>query len=113
MKEKLQLVKFFIVDLFGWTRSLFIFVFRSIKRPGVFYGFNSYFWACKFAQKRTNKWKDRWNQSGKKQGVLPLNDTHLIVCSAAELKLYKKRKFINKKINPRKLIKKSYYTTTL
>lgn len=111
MKEKLQLVKYFFIDSFGWCRSLFIVVFKSIKRPGVFYGYYSYFWACKFAQKRTNKWKPKWDQMGKKQGVLPLNDTHLIVCSAAELVHYKKKKLINKKIKSRKAIKKSYYTS--
>jgi hypothetical protein len=113
MKEKLQLIKYFFIDTFGWCRSLWLFLFRSIRKPAVFYGYNSYFWACKYAQKRTDKWKARWNQAGKKQGVFPLNDTHLYVCSAAELKLLKKRNIVNKKLNPRKAIKKSYFTTKL
>lgn len=110
-KEKLQLLKYFFIDSYGLMKSIFVYYLRSVRRPSIFSGYHSYYWACKFAQKRSDKWKPKWDQMGKKQGVLPLDDTRLIVCSAMELKFYKKKGFINKKLKPRKAIKKSYYTT--
>ena len=112
MKTKIQQIKFFFIDVWGWVRSLFIYCFRTIKRPAIFHGYSSYYWACKFADKRTKKWSHKWDQMGRIQGVLPIDDTHLIVCSKAELKFYKKKKIVNKKLHLRKAIKKSYYNTT-
>lgn len=110
MKEKIQLIKFFFIDIYGWIRSLFILTFRTIKRPSVFYGYDSYYFACKFADKRTKLWDKKWDQMGKQQGVFPIED-RLLVCSKMELKVYQKRNMMSKKFNPRKVIRKSYYTT--
>jgi hypothetical protein len=111
IKIKLELIKYFFIDSYGWCRSLFVCVFRNIKKPGIFYGYASYFWACKYADKRTRNWQTKWDQSGKQQGVFPLEQTKLITCSKLELKIFKKKKLISKKLKPRKAIKKSYYTT--
>lgn len=112
-KEKFQLIKFFFIDSYGWARSLFLFIFRSIKRPCVFYGYANLYWATKYANKRTKNWKTKWDQSGKQQAVFPIGELNLLTCSKMELRLYKKKKLINKKLNPRKAMKKSYYTTAL
>lgn len=112
-KETLKAIGYFFVDCFGWILSLLIYVFRPISRPGIFYGFSAYYWAGKYAEKRTNKWKCYWDQDGKQQGVFPLTDTKLLVCSKLELTVYKKKGLIDKKFKPRKAIKKSYYTTNL
>ena len=111
IKEYLQTIKYFVIDTWGWCNSLFIYYFRSIKKVGIFYGYCSYYWASKYAEKRTKNWKCKWDQSGKKQGVFPIADSKLITCSVLELKGLKKRKLINKNFKPRKAIKKSYYTT--
>ena len=112
-KELVKKVKLSIIDSVGFIKSCFIIVFHPISKPGIFTGYLSFWFAKKYADKRTKKWKDKWDQSGKKQGVLPLTDTSLIVCSASELKYFKKRKLINGKINPRKAIRKSYYKTEI
>lgn len=112
-KEIIQRIKFFFIDTFGWCKSLWIFLFKDIRRPGIFYGYQSYYWASKYAEKRTRKWKCKWDQKGRQQGTFPIEDIKLLVCSALELKLYKKAGIISKKLKPRKAIKKSYYTTSL
>jgi hypothetical protein len=113
LKLKIQIIKYFFLDIFGWIHSLWIYCFRSIKIPGIFYGYCAYYWASKYAEKRTKNWDREWDQAGKKQGVLPLSQDKLITCSAMELKAYKKAKLVSNNIKPRKLIKKSYYTTEL
>jgi hypothetical protein len=114
MKKHLQIVKNFFIDIFGWLRSLWIFLFRSIKLPGVFYGYSSYSWACKFADKRSKNWQCNWDQSGKQQGIFPVDEIKLLVCSKMELKTFKNKNIIkSKNFKPRKAIKKSYYTTGL
>jgi hypothetical protein len=112
-KETLKVVGYFFVDCFGWLVSLFTYMFSQITKPGIFYGYSAYYWAGKYADKRTAKWHPEWDQNGRQQGVFPLTDTKLLVCSKMELKIYKKKGLINKKFKPRKAIKKSYYTTEL
>jgi hypothetical protein len=112
-KEKIEITKYFFIDVYGWVNSLFIYTFRSIKRPAVFYGYSSFWFAQKYADKRTKGWKCKWDQSGKQQGVLPIADTKLIVCSKLELEMFKKKGLISKKSKPRKAIKKAYYATII
>jgi len=112
VKLILQLIKVFIIDSFGLIKSVLIIIFRSIEKPAIFNGFHSYYFACKYADKRFKNWKSKWDQMGKKQAVLPFTETSLLVCSKMELKFFKKRKLINPNINPKKVIKKSYYETT-
>ena len=113
METKTKNIKLFFSDIWGWLRSLFIIVFRSIKKPATFYGYKAFFWASVYAKKRTKLWKSWWDQSGKQQGVIPFDDTRLIVCSKLELKWYKKRKLLSAKSKPRKIIKNAYLKTEL
>lgn len=109
----LKLTGYFFIDCWGWVRSLFVFCFRNIKKPGIFYGYCSYYWSQKYADRRTRNWRAKWDQSGKQQGVIPLGETKLLVCSKLELKALQKKGFANKKINARKAIRKSYYLTKI
>jgi len=111
IKEQFKIIGYFFVDIYGFIRSLFVYLFHSIKKPGVFYGYDSFFWASKYAEKRANKWKSHWDQMGRKQGVFPFDDTKLIVCSMMELNIIKKRGGLDKKAKPRKMINKYYYST--
>jgi len=113
MKDKIKIIGYLFYDVYGWCRSLLVYVFASIKHPSVFYGYCAYYWASKFADRRTACWKPKWDQSGKQQGVFPIGDVKLIVCSKLELKLFKKKGIVSKNFKPRKAIKKSYYTTEL
>ena len=111
--ETLKVIAFFFIDCYGWVRSLFCYLFAPITRPCIFYGYSAYYWSSKFADRRMVKWHPEWDQSGRQQGVFPLGDVKLLVCSKMELEVYKKKGLIDKKFKPRKAIKKSYYTTSL
>ena len=112
-KEWTKIAGYFIVDCLGWINSLLIYVFRSIQRPGIFYGYRHFWWAQKYAERRTKNWNPEWDQSGRQQGVFPIEEIKLIVCSKLELKIYKKKRLVKQDLKPRKAIKKSYYTTQL
>jgi hypothetical protein len=111
LKERIKLLGYFFVDTWGLIRSVYLVCFQTVKKPGIFFGYYHYFFASKFAEKRSRKWKSHWDQMGKKQGTFPFDDTKLIVCSQMELKMIKKRGGLDKKAKPRKMIKKSYYST--
>jgi len=111
IKETIQIIGYFFVDCYGWMCGLLIFLFRRITKTAIFYGYYSYYWAGKYADKRTRKWLAEWDQDGRIQGVFPIMETKLLVCSKLELDFYKKNKLVDGKFKPRKAIKKSYYTT--
>jgi hypothetical protein len=85
----------------------------GIRKPRIFRGYCSYWYARRYADRRFKLWKNHWDQAGKQQGVFPYTDITLIVCSKSELKYFNKKSMIRNKMNPRKLIKKAYYTTPL
>ena len=111
LKLKLRLSGYLFVDSWGWVCSVWIYYFRSITKPGIFYGYDSYDWASKYAEKRFSKWRPEWDQAGRQQGTFPLGEIKLLVCSKMELEIFKKKGLVSKKLKPRKAIKKSYYTT--
>lgn len=112
-REYLQLTGYFFVDIWGWVRSLWICTFRSIVKPAIFYGYGSYEWASKYAEKRFTKWRPEWDQAGRQQGTFPLGEIKLLVCSKMELEIFKKKGLVSKNLKPRKAIRKSYYTTKI
>jgi hypothetical protein len=89
------------------------YLLSGIRKPRVFRGYFAFSFAKRYADKRTRKWGPSWNQSGRLQGVMPYTDTTLIVASVLELKLMGKKKLLKAHINPRKLIRKAYYTTKI
>ena len=115
LMKKLQLclnsIKLFWGDSLGLIKNLWIVNFWSIERPGVFSGFYSFWFATYYAKKRTRLYKKEWDQMGRKQAVMPFGEDKLIVCSKMELRSFQKRKLIVDKHQPKKLIKKSYFTT--
>jgi len=116
MKDKVKKTiiasKEFCIDIFGWVRSLWILCFRSIYKPGIFYGYSVYWFAKRYAEKRTAKWPANYDQAGKLQGMFPVGDTKIIICSTMELKLFQKAGMITEGINVRKYFKRrNYYKT--
>jgi hypothetical protein len=110
-KNWLILIRHFFIDTIGLFKSIFIYLFRNIKRPGVFNGYHSLYFATLYANKRSINWKREWNQTGKQQGVIPFNETSLLVCSKLELDYFKKKHLINRKVKTKKVIRKAYYKT--
>ncbi len=91
------------------------FLFAPITRPTFFHGYTHYYFAKKFAEKRTRRYKG-YDQNGKVHAVFPFNDIDLVVLNKIELKALKKRyktlSWMALKMNPRKYIKRnSYYKT--
>lgn len=107
LKKAAKKVKEFIIDVWGFVKSALRY-YRSIKRVGKFEGYCAYWFAQQFKAMRENGWQAKWDQMGRQQGIFPLDETRLIVCSKMELKVFKKKGLISKSINPRKLMKKSY-----
>ena len=99
----------FFTDLYGWFRSLWIVIFRSIDKPAVMYGFRVWELSRRFAIRRDNKWPSRYWQAGKQQGIFPVGDIKLIVCSRLELKQFQKAGMIGKDINVKKMFHRSSY----
>jgi len=112
MKDKLNTaltkIKEFFIDLVGFLNNAVIWAFYPITRLGIFNGYNAYWFANRYKQRREKRWHAEWDQMGRQQGIFPLDDTHLIVCSKMELTTLKKRKMINPEVKVRKLMKKSY-----
>ncbi len=102
-------IKHFIVDTWGWIRSLWIYSFRRIKKPAIFFGHSAYWFARHYAQRRDKRWKMGWDQSGKRQGIIPFDDTRIIVCSRMELKNFQTNGMIKNVVSINGLFKKSSY----
>lgn len=102
----------FLTDTWGMIRSVWIVCFRNIKKPGVFYGHYSYKLAQAYARKRDRRWKPKWDQNGKIQGMFPLGDTKIIICSRMEVKRFQKLGMISKIISANKFFKKANYYKT-
>jgi hypothetical protein len=90
-------------------QSIYYLYFSTIRYSRIFAGYFHWYFACKYADKRSRRWKAKWDQSGRKQGVFPYTDTTLMVCSQGELRLWQKKKLIKNNKNPKRLIKKAYY----
>lgn len=110
MKKKLKET---YVDSIGFIRSLWILAFRDIRKLAIFSGFKAYEIAQKYANKRTAKWSNKWDQLGKQQFIMPFSDISIIVCSKLELKALKKKGLIKKQTTIRKVTKHSFYKTEL
>lgn len=99
-----------LVDIAGWFRNAWIWAFADITRPRTFTGFGTWYFAVKYSHKRARRWRPEWDQSGRQQGLFPIDQVHLLVASEMELKALKKKGYV--KGNPRKILKRqSYYTT--
>jgi hypothetical protein len=99
----------FFVDIAGWFASLWIILFRDIKRPAIFYGYSVWWFGKYYARKRDRKWKANFDQMGKEQGIFPIDDIKLIVCSRLELKHFQKMGVIGYNVNVRKYFKRANY----
>ena len=104
----------FFIDLYGWVMSVWIVLFRNIDKPAVMYGFRVWDLSRRYAVKRDENWPATNWQAGKQQGIFPVGDTKLIVCSRMELKYFQKARMINKNVNIKKMFKRaSYYKTEM
>ena len=109
-----EFVNNLLIDVWGWLRSILILLFWDIKKPAIFYGYGVWRFATRYARKRDRRWKRQWNQKGKCQGLFPVEDDKVIICSVLELEFFQKRGMIKRGINVRKYFKrKNYYKTDM
>ena len=106
---KYTIFKIFCVDIFGWCRSVIIWTFHTIKKPAIFYGFSAWWFAKAFARKRDNHWKMGWDQNGKRQGIIPVDDIKIVVCSRLELKHFQRFGMIKNVVSINGMFKKATY----
>jgi hypothetical protein len=108
MKNILKKIKDWIKNIkkaFTWLKSLFkntLGLFKNLwhlvgstDNVKIFYGFFHFDLAKKYAHKRYDKYPVTLDQKGKNQGVFAYGDESLIVISAKEIKLLKKRGVID------------------
>ena len=112
LTKKLKSLRVFFIDSYGWLRSVVILYLKGIERPRIFYGFNHYKYAQRYAHKRVDGWKPQWDQLGKQQSVHPYGDHSLIVLSQAELKIMKKLGMVNTRVSAKKIFKRGAYYKT-
>ena len=108
IKKTWQPIEWFFVDCYGWCRSIFILCFKGIKLARIFYGYNHYNFASRYAEKRDRKWKSRYDQMGKVQGIFPIEEK-LLVCSRLEIRYYQKAGLVSKQASYSKVFKKGNY----
>ena len=126
-KTKAQLIRFFnwiektgtaienfTYDLFGWFNSLWTICFKDIKKPAVMWGFSVWWFATRYARKRDNRWQLGWDQEGKRQSIIPADDTRIIVCSRLEVKNLQRNGIIPNVVSVNRFFKRgNYYMTEM
>lgn len=101
------LIESFLNNVYGFMKSLWILLFRSIKQPAILNGYCHKWFARMYRAKREIFWHRSWNQSGREQYILPFLPGKLIICSKMEMEVYKKKGLISKNTSIRKLTKRS------
>lgn len=111
MKKLLTSIKKLFIWLFkqikntaGLIKSLWHFIGKPYKAR-VFTGYWHWSLAKKYAHKRYEWYPVKLDQLGKSQGIFAYGDESLIVISPKEIKLLKKRKYINNPKWYRKIFK--------
>ena len=74
----------------GMFKNIWNYYFKGIKSPRMFRGYWAFYFAKKYAVKRCKNWATAWDQLGRQQAVLPLDES-LLVCSKLELKAFQKK----------------------
>ncbi len=91
----------------GYFKSVYVVLFRDIKKPFIFSGYCNYYFANLYRMKREFMWRKYWNQMGKEQFILKFMPGKLLVCSKLELEAYRKMGLISKDKSIRKITKAS------
>ena len=100
-------IKNFFKSIAGFFKSISILLFRTIKKPAIFYGYCHEWFARQYKVKRMLYWHRTWDQAGKQQFILKFVPGKLIVCSRLELEVYKKKGLISKDASIKKITNKS------
>ena len=104
-----QLIINFFINCAGWIHSIWILGFNNTDKPWIFYGYNHFELAKRYARKRYKAYPCDKDQLGKQQGVLPYQEVKLLVCSPLELKILQKKGLMKRDRNYTKYFKHSYY----
>jgi len=111
IREQVLNVYFTFEYYLGTIRSIWIYRFRNIKRPAVFYGCLAGKYAVLYAHRRKNRWRLSWDGRGRNQCVIALERTRLVVCSEIEVRAYQKAGIMPKDMVARNIVKHAIYKT--
>jgi hypothetical protein len=107
-----QHIKSFFFHIKLWIRNFWFVFFTTKSQFHVFYGYGHYWFAKKYADKRTKISNiQKHAGGGKKHHVLPWGQYSLAVINRLEINEFKSRGILKKGINILTLIEQSYYTT--
>jgi len=96
-----------LYNVYGFLKSVFVLLFRSIKKPAILHGYCVKWFAHNYRVKRELFWHNEWDQMGRKQFILPFRPGMWIVCSRLELAVYQKKGLISPRVNIKKFLKRS------
>lgn len=92
-----------------WIKNLYFAFFTSKSRPRIFVGYNHFWFAKKYADRRTKMSSYNEVAGRKRHFVLPADDYSLVVINRLELNDLKARGKVSNKMNIEYLLKNAYY----
>jgi hypothetical protein len=97
--------------IWSWIKNLF-FVFLTTKSTvRIFYGYGHWWFAKKYADRRSRMSKVNKVARGKRHYVLASGDYSLVVLNRIEIMNLKAKGVINKSLNIHEILKNAYYIT--
>jgi hypothetical protein len=102
----------FFAMIWTWIKNLFFVFLTTRSEPHGFIGWNHYWFAQRYADRRTKISKINKYCGGKWHYVIPSGDYLLIVLSSIEIRNARKKGFLNKHFTIEQILKSAYYVST-
>jgi hypothetical protein len=96
--------------IWHWIRNIFFVYFTTKSRIRIFQGYGHYWFAKKYADRRTRISRINKYAGGKRHYVLPAGDYSLAVISRLEINFLKKKGYY-KGMDILKVLENAYYIT--
>lgn len=97
--------------IWQWVKNLCFIFLTSKSEPRIFQGYGHWWFAKKYADRRSRMSRVNKVCGGKRHYVLPWSDYSLIVINRAELNALKARRIVRKAFNVNEVFKQAYYLT--
>mgnify|MGYP007071637681 CR=1 FL=1 len=116
LKNKLRLAWQWLAGeylmIWHWIKNLFFVFLTTQSKPHIFEGYGHYWFAKKYADRRTKISRINKYCGGKWHYVIPAGNYSLIVLSCNEIRNAKARGMFNKRMSIEKILKSAYYVST-
>ena len=99
------------IMIWHWFKNLCFLFLTTKSEPKIFQGYCHWWFARKYADKRSKMSRVNKVCGGKRHFVLPGSDYSLIVLNKIEMNSLRSRGIISKKVNINEIFKQAYYLT--